>query len=153
MTNKTKARIKDSGEQLQLYIQKLKKLRHSTRKTNRPTDILKDGWKDYLVGFLLMPWIWVWGTTILSGLTLLFLYWKSLREPSIIYSISQIPPGRFTIYQLWQIIAIFNLANYTITFYSRRKSPRLESLLFLLSLFGMLVFLIGAWRYLSLVLI
>jgi hypothetical protein len=96
--------------------------------------------KDYFMGMLLQPWIWALGYVFITGGFILLLL---LRNPGLLTLQSTDLPNELTLIHVWLISLVAILFNYSFSFYTRYKTPRLTPILFLISLNVLLVLFIS----------
>jgi hypothetical protein len=93
--------------------------------------------KEYLIGMLLVPWVWIWGFWFILLITYLLGFYRGLFIGTESFRFSS---DFINLLIVWITSFIFLIGNYTIYFLSRYSYPRLKPILFIVSLFAFLVF-------------
>jgi hypothetical protein len=132
----------DSESYIDRYFSQLKKL----RKESGLQESFDANWRKFLLGFLTMPWIWVWAYVFLSLVFLLIINYNQ-DNPTLQNITLQQSGARISIFNYWQFAFASCLANYTAAFLTRKTYPRLELLLFLISLLILGIFVFLLWPY------
>ena len=91
------------------------------------------GLKNYLIGFLLMPWIWNFGLFIVQTFFLQF-YLTRQDLDRINTVLINVFNRQIILIDFWKLCLLILLGNYTIAFFSRHKKPKLSTILFLTTL-------------------
>ncbi len=100
-----------------------------------------DELKEYLIGTLMMPWIWIFGYLFIASV----LFW--LAEPAHLINIEQnLPPDlNIKIDDLWRGEVLLIFINYTIAFFLQKVYPKLNYLIFAISFLTLCVFIFIVW--------
>lgn len=134
---------KESKNQHLNYTSKLRYLR---------TKVLFRG---FLVGFFLVPWVFVWGAIILLAGLITYLVntdyisFVTYRN-SLPYPIADLPKGHGYEWIFLIVLSLTLLANYSVSFFSYRKNPALGILMYILSLWLILIayfFVYLIWQF------
>lgn len=111
--------------------------------------------RGFLVGFFLIPWVFVWGAWILlSGLIIYlantdYITFVTYRN-SLPYPIAGLPKGHGYEWIFLIMLGLGLLVNYAISFFSYRKNPALGTLMLILSLWLVLIgffFVYLVWQF------
>jgi len=108
------------------------------------TTTIRRSSKDYFMGMLLQPWIWAMGYILLSGI---FIIITITQNTEAVLSQSNVLPGSLTVLHVWIISMMTILINYTYAYVTRFKTPRLNPIMFLISLNVLLVLLLSLTPY------
>jgi hypothetical protein len=101
---------------------------------------------EYFVGFLLVPWIWVWGYFIV--MLVLLLFYRSIDNyEEINLGIMQTLSQTIDLTTMTLLFGGIILLNYTISFFLQKKYPQLNILLFLSSFFLLFLLLLFSWGH------
>jgi hypothetical protein len=101
---------------------------------------------NYLLGFLLVPWVWVWGYLFLATVLVAILYSRN-NEPAVQLAMNLQSSMGVYIYTYWMFTVLSVWLNYTIAFFCSKRYIRLNTLIFLMTLLLMLFLLIQLWPY------
>jgi hypothetical protein len=91
---------------------------------------------DYFSGFLLPPWIWLWGFwIIITGFLFYFQYsgQKEIVQFLAFDYFSEI----INLYNIWAFTSVTLLLNYTLSFLLKKGYPKLPFFFFILSLLNL----------------
>jgi len=102
--------------------------------------------KEFLLGFVLMPWIWIWGYYILFSLFAYLFSRIENREEIELLIQSKYSLG-LGLNQIWTLVGAFLITNYTLTLFVNAKYSKLKNILFLSSLLLLLLLGFFAWSY------
>lgn len=105
----------------------------------------------YLVGGLLMPWIWAWGLLILEFILISYYNFQpknGLNEFNLLQTFTE----KIDLFGLFLTTTFFVFINYTISFFTSKIYPKLGILLFYLSLFLLCVLFSFIWPHFIIVL-
>lgn len=137
---------------------KLHQLRQKFNPAEKPPKETKKAKPDfnyrlYFLGFLLMPWIWIWGYfLIISVLMILFQQNQTqilARQPAL--NSVYYPDFGLSIWVYWWALSFFIWANYTLAFVYRFSISRLKSILFITSVVILFLYAIYFWPLIGLV--
>ena len=146
---------------LKNYLQKLFKINkgsknqhldYTSKLRNLRARVLFRG---FLVGFFLIPWVFVWGFWILlSGLIIYlvntdYITFVTYRN-SLPYPIAGLPKGYSYEWYFLVMLGLALLTNYSISFFSYRKNPALGILMYILSIWLILIaffFVYLVWQF------
>lgn len=103
----------------------------------------------FLVGFLLVPWIWIWGYYLFISIFLVFLF-RSENYQTISREVISLYRHDVSLERFWEYTGFFLILNYSIAFFLTKKYQRLAPLLFFASLLLLFSLFFFAWPYLRL---
>jgi hypothetical protein len=101
---------------------------------------------EYFIGFLLMPWIWAWGLLILEGVLISYYNFQP-KAVTNEFNLLQIFRSKVDLNSIFLAVFLFLLGNYSIAFITRKQVPKLNSLLFCLSLFSLCILFTFIWPH------
>jgi len=125
---------------------KLEKLKLG-RKFSRFLDSLKD----YLLGILLMPWIWVVGFLTTISIFIWFYYSRASADVTR-FGLPLVFNREINLKLLWYQVIGFVFLNYTISFFSQVKYPRLKFFFIFTSVFVLFLLAFITWPHVQQVL-
>ncbi len=111
--------------------------------------------RGFVVGFFLVPWVFVWGSWILlSGLVIYlinsdYITFVTYRN-SLPYPIAGLPKGYGYEWVFLLMLGLGLLINYAISFFSYRKNPALGILMYILSFWLIVIavfFVFLVWQF------
>jgi hypothetical protein len=131
--------------------QKKSKLSQSLLRWSQQTGITLPEFnlRAYLFGIFSMPWIWVWSYVFLASGYVIFLYLNQSNSAIQTTLQNQSVNQNIPVYLFWEFTLFSCFINYTLAYLTRRSYPRLESLLFLISLLLLMILVILLWPYFS----
>jgi hypothetical protein len=101
---------------------------------------------EYFIGFLLVPWIWVWGYYIV--ILVLLLFYRSIENyQEINLGIMQTLSQSIDLTTMTLLFGGIILLNYTISFFLQKKYPQTNTLIFLSSFFLLFLLLLFSWGH------
>lgn len=106
---------------------------------------------EYLIGILFMPWIWAWGLLVLEFI--LISYYNSQSKAELDeFNLLQIFQSKVDLAEIMLFVTVFVFGNYSLAFLTRKTIPKLNLLLFSLTLFSLAILFGLIWPHFLLVL-
>ncbi len=100
----------------------------------------------FLVEFLLIPWIWILGGYLV--ILVFFIFYINLEKYSdVSLEVANKLEQGLQISQVMQIFAVLLFVNYTVSFFVSDKYPRIRNIFFLASLFLLFELLLFVWPH------
>ena len=86
--------------------------------------------KNYFTGMWLVPWIWLWGPLLILFLTYIFGFYRGVFIGTESFRLSS---DLINLLVVWITVLTFLIGNYSITYLTKYSYPRLQPVLFLIS--------------------
>lgn len=107
---------------------------------------LKSLLREYLIGFLLMPWIWVWGALITIFSFVIFFQTSQFYD-LYQFELVKVFSREINLLNITLLVIFFIFGNYTLDFFTRKTKPRIGFLVFYLSCFLVGVLILISWPH------